>query len=74
MEYPDGRTYAGSFKDSKRDGWGTCSWTDGRYYEGGWRLGQLHGEGLYKSSKGTSRAGYWIDGKRIKWTTEAETA
>lgn len=39
-------------------------WPDGRVYEGEWRDGQPHGEGLARHPDGTRYRGHWQQGKR----------
>jgi hypothetical protein len=37
--------YNGQFRDNRRHGLGRCEWSDGRWYEGEWKLGQPDGVG-----------------------------
>ena len=46
------------------------TWSDDRRYDGNWKNGKQHGEGLYTTSNGKSRKGEWADGKRIRWIGE----
>jgi hypothetical protein len=37
--YSDGSKYVGTYKDDKREGWGTFTWAGGKHYEGEWHEG-----------------------------------
>jgi len=39
LEYSDGSTYTGSYKDDKKHGFGIYKWNDGKVYEGSWKEG-----------------------------------
>ena len=41
--------------------------SDGRKYEGSWRKGKQHGQGIYTNGSGIAKRGEWTDGKRVKW-------
>lgn len=40
MVWPNGRSYEGSFKNGKREGYGTFIWNTGAKYEGEWKDGK----------------------------------
>lgn len=40
-------SYMGVFKSGLPDGKGTYTWANGDYYEGSWKAGERHGEGIY---------------------------
>ena len=46
---------------------GTCTWEDGRRYEGEWRNGMAHGMGKETYPNGKVRhEGQWIDDEPIR--------
>lgn len=55
------------------DGWGSRSsfgvfvYADSRKYEGQWKNGKQHGNGVYFSIHGDKREGLWDQGERVKW-------
>ena len=55
-----------------KDGLGAMAWPNGQKYDGGWKAGKMDGEGVWRWSNGTCRAGEWVNDKRILWTS-AET-
>ena len=44
-DYDNGR-YEGYYKNGKRDGRGTYTWSDGEKYTGQWKDGNMHGKGV----------------------------
>ena len=56
--------YVGEWKDGKRHGQGTETWTDGKKYVGEYKDGKWHGKGTYTSSYGSKYVGEWKDDKR----------
>ena len=40
-------SYVGSFVNDKKDGYGVCTWPDGRVYKGNWSKGKPSGKGEY---------------------------
>lgn len=49
------------------DGYGIYTWADGKQYEGNWKDGFHHGEGIYRKQGTPDRKGVWQDGQRLKW-------
>ena len=56
--------YKGQFKDGKKNGVGTASFTNGCKYEGHWENGRFHGHGLHLWSDGRRFEGNWVNGER----------
>ena len=57
-------SYIGKFSKGWPNGTGTYTWANGDYYEGGWKEGKRHGEGILvlKKPKGDSLVdGLWED-------------
>jgi hypothetical protein len=50
---PEG-TYFGQLYQSKREGHGTMNFKNGSKYEGNWKKGRMHGQGLYTTGDGIS--------------------
>ena len=45
--------------------------SDGREYNGMWKNGKQHGEGLFFSKEeNCSKKGIWNEGKRVRWISE----
>ena len=44
--YTNGKI-TGQFKNSKREGFGICSWSDGTLYAGEWSDGERNGKGIF---------------------------
>jgi hypothetical protein len=42
-------------------------------YDGQWSDGKQHGKGKYVLPDGSSRSGWWEDGKRTRWEDELHT-
>ena len=47
--------------------------TDGRYYEGHWRLGKMHGKGKLGKAGGKFKLGEWDNGKLLTPNKELST-
>lgn len=39
---------------------------DGKIYEGGWKNGKFHGEGVYTNTEGVQKRGEWRNGIKQK--------
>ena len=50
------------WKNEKRTGQGTYSWSDGRKYLGEWKDGKKHGQGTFTYSEGMKYVGEYKDG------------
>ena len=46
MYFDNGDKYEGKWKNDKRCGDGEYTWLDGTYYQGTFKNGLLHGEGV----------------------------
>jgi len=57
--------YVGEWKDGKKNGQGTWTWSDGMGYVGEWKDGNEHGQGTFSWSDGSKYVGEFKDGK--KW-------
>ncbi|XP_053184200.1 alsin-like [Scomber japonicus] len=69
MEWADGRTYSGSFKNGQENGYGECimpnkSLSKPDTYQGHWKEGKIHGFGKYKYASGEVYEGCFCDGQR----------
>ncbi|XP_067459329.1 alsin-like isoform X2 [Thunnus thynnus] len=69
MEWPDGRTYSGNFKNGLEDGYGECKMPNKLLdkpdtYQGHWREGKIHGFGKYKYANGEVYEGCFYDDQR----------
>ena len=42
-------------------------WPDGRRFEGQWKNGKQHGEGLFTNADGQMQKGKWVDGNPVCW-------
>eukprot|EP01048_Picozoa_sp_COSAG05_P010877 COSAG05_NODE_985_length_6290_cov_2.922953_1_plen_729_part_00 len=78
IEYSNGDSYSGEWKDGLYDGQGTFVYPDGLgTYTGGWKAGERHGEGtLTYARSGNTFSGTWVEGKRcgegtLTWATGA---
>ena len=58
----DGR-YEGKWKDGRRHGTGTMTFTLGGSYRGGWKDDLFHGKGEIVSAGGARRSGQFVDGR-----------
>ena len=52
LNYMDGSTYSGQFKDGLRHGKGECVYIDGSCYQGEWKDGVRSGEGVFAFADG----------------------
>jgi len=57
--------YVGEYKDGKRNGQGTITWSDGKNYVGEFKDGKFNGHGKLTWSDGKKYVGEWKNGK--KW-------
>ena len=57
--------YVGEYKDGKRNGQGTITWSDGKNYVGEFKDGKFNGHGKLTWSDGKKYVGEYKDGK--KW-------
>jgi len=55
--------YVGEYKDGKRNGQGTITWSDGNKYEGEWKDGEYHGQGTFSFDDGEEYVGIFKEGK-----------
>jgi hypothetical protein len=46
---------------------GIYKWPDGRSYDGEWRDGKQHGEGIFIDRNGKKRTAECKNGEKIKW-------
>jgi hypothetical protein len=46
VNFQDGSTYEGEWRDGKMHGRGIYSWRNGHVFEGDWRNGKMHGRGI----------------------------
>ncbi len=66
--YPDGNTYTGSWKNSKREGRGELVYSDGTKQTGTWSNNSMNGDGIMEFSsgdvyKGTFKNSAFLSGK-----------
>jgi len=69
---PDGRKYVGEYRDDKKHGKGTFTWSDeGKNikYEGKWKDGKFHGQGTFTFSDGNKGVGEFRENKPWNITT-----
>ena len=64
----DEREDVGEFKDGKRNGQGTYTYSNGDMYEGEWKDGKYHGQGTYTFLSGSKFLGEFKDGERWNGT------
>jgi hypothetical protein len=64
MNFSSGNKYIGDWKNSKREGKGTFTYTDGERYIGEWKDGNENGLGTQDYKNGSKYEGQWKDGKR----------
>ena len=57
--------YLGEYKDGKKHGKGSYTWSDGGIYVGNWKEGKEHGHGTYTSPAGRKYVGEWKDGNMM---------
>jgi len=55
--------YLGEYKDGKKHGKGSYTWSDGGIYVGNWKEGKQHGHGTYTKPAGRKYVGEWKEGK-----------
>ena len=55
--------YVGEYKDGKRNGQGTITWSDGKKYVGEWKNGKRNGQGTQTWLDGRKYVGEYKDGK-----------
>jgi hypothetical protein len=58
----EGNIYEGEWKDGKRNGQGTLTYSDGRKFIGEFKDGLLNGQGTETNSSGYKFEGVWKDG------------
>jgi 1-phosphatidylinositol-4-phosphate 5-kinase len=63
VEFPDGTSYSGQFKDGKMNGRGVLLWPPGDRYEGEWRDGTQNGQGTFAAADGSMYFGGWANGQ-----------
>jgi len=59
----EGDKYVGEWKDGKRTGQGTYTWSNGNKYIGEWKDGKRTGQGTLTFPDGTKYVGEWKNGK-----------
>ncbi len=79
MTYASGSYYEGSFIDDKFHGEkGVYHWLDGDEYEGGWKDGERHGVGIFRSADGTVEYSTYemgvTKGEGVTWSVDRKTA
>ncbi|KAJ1441186.1 hypothetical protein B484DRAFT_442842 [Ochromonadaceae sp. CCMP2298] len=69
-------TYTGQMQGGMRDGFGGASWATGSFksYDGQWREGKIHGQGIMEYSTGDVYEGQYVDGRKhgqgfYRWTS-----
>ena len=55
--------YVGEYKDGKRHGQGTYTWSNGEKYKGEWKNGKEHGQGTFTFPDGGKYVGEYNDGR-----------
>jgi hypothetical protein len=72
-ESGDGGSYIGEFKDDKKHGLGTYTWTDGEQYVGEWSYEKRSGKGTQTKANGEKYVGEYYNGffhgKGIKYSS-----
>ena len=63
LNYSNGDSYEGEFKNGKKHGNGTMNWDNGKY-KGQWKENLPDGEGIYTSVDGSAYEGSWKNGKQ----------
>jgi hypothetical protein len=79
MTYSNGSYYIGFFVDDKFHGdKGIYHWSDDDEYEGGWKDGERHGVGVFRSADGTVEYSRFdmgtVKGEGVGWTADRKTA
>ena len=54
--------YVGEYKDGKRNGQGTVTWSDGKNYVGEFKDGKFNGQGTFTWADGEQYVGDWKEG------------
>lgn len=62
LNYEDGKTYTGEFKDGKKHGFGRETFKKGSFYEGDFENGEFHGKGKFSHVNGISYEGTYKQG------------
>jgi len=57
--------YVGEYKDGKRNGQGTITWSDGKNYVGEFKDGKFNGHGKLTWSDGKKYVGEWKNGRTL---------
>ena len=57
--------YVGEYKDGKRHGQGTYTWSNGEKYKGEWKDGKKNGRGTFYYTDGKKFEGKWKNGKIV---------
>ncbi|MDC0202057.1 hypothetical protein OAJ56_02315, partial [Flavobacteriales bacterium] len=60
-----GDKYVGEWKEGKKDGEGTYTYSNGDKYVGEWKGDEKHGEGTYTYDDGTIKKGLWENNEFI---------
>lgn len=63
IQYKDGGSYQGTFRDMREEGFGLHKKVDGSFYEGSFKRGQYHGMGTLTFASGGTIRGYFSQGK-----------
>jgi len=59
----DGSKYVGGWKDGKKHGQGTSTFSSGNKYVGEWKNGEYHGQGSFTFTNGVKIVGEWKNSK-----------
>ena len=62
--WDDGTTYAGSWVNGQRDGYGELTSAAGYSYKGYWKNSDFHGTGTYTWPDGSVYTGAWVNNQR----------
>jgi archaellum component FlaF (FlaF/FlaG flagellin family) len=62
--FGNGNVYVCQMKGRKRNGYGTCTYTDGKKYIGEWKDNERNGYGTYTWANGEKYVGEWRDNSR----------
>ena len=63
--WPDGDTYAGEWKEGKKNGQGTYTWANADAYVGEWRDDKRNGRGIWTLANGTKHEGKWTNDEML---------
>eukprot|EP00927_Polykrikos_kofoidii_P049472 TRINITY_DN43514_c0_g1_i1.p1 TRINITY_DN43514_c0_g1~~TRINITY_DN43514_c0_g1_i1.p1 ORF type:complete len:893 (+),score=172.44 TRINITY_DN43514_c0_g1_i1:151-2829(+) len=71
MQWRDGVEYSGQFMSNRREGHGKMQWSSGRWksYQGQWKDGVQHGEGVLMNHGDEAFRGIFRAGKLDRWET-----